>query len=279
MWWDPRRRLPVADPDGWAARLAIGAAVYHLRLDLAVQGWQPEVRLLPDPDRPDLLAVVSPGTRRPATPADRRLWQAIWRRCSNRSRFRPDPVPADARARLVAAATAEGCWLELLIGAGPVAAVAAIIEASNRVLMRDPAYRAELAQWTRPGEAADGVPAEAGGPRVEPAELMAVAPAYRPRTAGPDFGLYPLVAVLGTVADTPGDQLVAGQALQRVLLTATADGLATSMLSPPIELPSAREQLRLALRRSGPPQLVLRIGYGPPGTPTARRPVADVLDD
>ncbi|MFI5937988.1 hypothetical protein [Actinoplanes sp. NPDC051494] len=32
------------------------------------------------------------------------------------------------------------------------------------------------------------------------------------------------MAVLGTAGDRPIDQVVAGQALQRVLLTATADG-------------------------------------------------------
>lgn len=68
-------------------------------------------------------------------------------------------------------------------------------------------------------------------------------------------------------------------ALYRVLLTATADGLAASMLSQPIELPERRRELRAALRRtSGWPQMVLRFGYGirPPASP--RRPVADVLE-
>jgi hypothetical protein len=87
----------------------------------------------------------------------------------------------------------------------------------------------------------------------------------------------PLVAVLGTVGDTPGDQLVAGQALQRVLLTATDDGLAASLVSQPIEVARAREQLRLALHQPGPPQMVLRIGYGLPGRPTPRRPVREVM--
>lgn len=279
VWLDAARRLPAADPSGWAARVAIGAAVFNLRLAVAVQGWQPVVRLLPDPAQPDLMAVVSPSHRHPVAPAQQRLWEAIWHRHSNRGRFLPDPVPADARARLVAAATAEGCWLELLIGLGPVTAVAAITQVSNQILMRDPAYRAELAHWTRSGEVADGIPAATGGPSSTPEDLLAVGPSYRPRTAGPDFELHPLVAALGTVADAPGDQLVAGQGLQRVLLSATADGLAVSMLSQAIEVASAREQLRLALQRSGPPQMVLRIGYGQPGTLTARRAVADVLEE
>ena len=50
------------------------------------------------------------------------------------------------------------------------------------------------------------------------------------------------------------------------------------MISQPIEVATAREQLRLALHQYGAPQMVLRIGYGPPGRPTPRRPVADVVD-
>jgi nitroreductase len=291
---DPGRQLPVADPTGWAARLAIGAAVFNLRLALAVQGWEPRVRLLPDPADPELLAVVSPGRRRPATPTERRLWTAVGRRHSNRAPFWPDPVPADARTRLVTSARVEGGWLALPAGFGRVAALAEIARAADQALMRDAAYRAELAAWTRSGptaggQAVDGVPATAA-PGRRPQDLLPTrpfgeadgpdrrAPAGRGHGAGRDFEPRPLVAVLGTVGDTPGDQLVAGQALQRVLLTATDLGLAVSLLSQPIEVADARERLRRAVHRSGVPQMVLRIGYGVPGRPTPRRPVADVID-
>ncbi len=84
--------------------------------------------------------------------------------------------------------------------------------------------------------------------------------------------------MLGSVGNTAVDQVIAGQALQRLLLTATDAGLSVSMLSQPIEVPSAREQLRLSLGRFGTPQMVLRIGYGQPGRPTPRRGVDEVLD-
>ena len=82
----------------------------------------------------------------------------------------------------------------------------------------------------------------------------------------------------GTAGDAHADQLTAGYALQRVLLTITDLGLAVSMLSQPIEVAAAREQLRLALGRFGAPQMVLRIGYGQPGAMTARRDPAEVID-
>jgi nitroreductase len=282
---DPDRRLPASDPTGWAARVAGGAALLNLRLALAVQGWQPQVRLLPDPTDRDLLAVVEPTRPRPASPAEQRLWHAIWRRHSNRAPFWPDPVPAEARTHLAAATTAEGAWLELLIGLGPVAALAEIARTADQVLMRSASYRAELAAWTRAGAGtgsrpADGVPADAGGPRPEPQDLLPRRPfSDRPRGPVHEFEPQPLVAVLGTAGDTHGDQVLAGQALQRVLLAATDDGLAVSLLSQPIEVAGAREQLRLALHQFGAPQMVLRIGYGQPGTPTPRRSVAEVLHE
>jgi nitroreductase len=277
--FDPQRRLPAADPTGWAARIAIGAAVFNLRLAISAQGWIPHVLLAPaDPDR-DLLAVVSPGQRHAPTPADLQLFQAIAQRHSNRDPFFPDPVTATARVHLVTAAREEGAWLELLIGDGPLAALSEIARTANEVLMRTEAYRTELADWTRHAAAVDGVPSEAGGPRPEPQDLLPARPfSSRQRTTWQDFEGQPLIAVLGTVGDTVGDQLVAGQALQRVLLTATDHDLAVSMVSQPIEIPGAREQLRLALGRSGPPQMVLRIGYGVAGAPTPRRSVADVVD-
>ena len=92
----------------------------------------------------------------------------------------------------------------------------------------------------------------------------------RARAPGRDFEPEPLVAILGTTGDLPQDQLMAGQSLQRVLLTVTDAGLACSMISQPIEVPAARDQLRRSLGRSGTPQIALRIGYGQPGRPTGR---------
>jgi nitroreductase len=278
---DPARRLAVADQSGWAVRIAVGAAVFNARLALAVRHTPVEVRLRPDSSEPDLLARLSPLPARPATPVEIALHAAIPRRHSNRRPFADAPVPVPSRTRLIEAARDERTWLELLVGAGPLTAVGEIVRAADRVLNRDPEYRAEVAAWTRPDAATgDGVPIAAGGPSPEPHDLLALRDfGGRPRAAGADFETDPLVAILGTTGDTPTDQLVAGQALQRVLLTCTDAGLSTSMLSQPIEVASAREMLRTALGRSGSPQMVIRIGYGEPSGDTPRRPVADTVDE
>lgn len=277
---DPTRALPVADPSGWAMRLACGAATFNARLALAAAGRPAQVVLRPDRQDPELMVRLEPAASRPPSATEQRLFAAIPRRHSNRAPFWPEPVPADLRTRLVEAAAAEGGWLELLVGLGPVAALAEIAQAAGRVLERDDRYQAELEAWTRPdGTWPDGVPVEAGGPSPEPQDLLPQRRFGQPsRAPGRDFEPEPLVGVLGTAGDHPRDQLIAGQALQRVLLTATYLGLAVSMLSQPIEVAAAREQLRLALARYGTPQLVLRIGYGQPGFPTPRRDPASLID-
>jgi len=276
---EPARQLPVADPSGWAVRLACGAAVFNARLALAVRDMPVEVRLHPDASEPDLLARLCPLPARPATPAEVALHGAIGRRHSNRRPFADTPVPVPVRSRLREAAREERAWLDLLVGSGPLMAVGEIVRAAGRVLDRSPEYRAELAAWVREAATYDGVPVAAGGPSPEPHDLLAVRDFGRhPRAPGRDFETDPLVAILGTTGDTRTDQLVAGQALQRVLLSGTDAGLSMSMLSQPIEVAPAREMLRVALGRSGSPQMVIRIGYGQPSALTPRRPVLDTVD-
>jgi len=276
---DPDRLLPASDPTRRAARLSCGAAVFNLRLALAVAGTPAEVQLRPYPHDLDSVARLVPGRARPATPAEQDLYAAVFRRHSNRSPFWPNPVPADVRWRLIEAARAESAWLEMVIGASAVQAVAEIFRSANRVLERDRDYQAEQARWVRTSPAGDGVPVEAGGPLPEPHDLLPQrAFGVRTRAPGRNFEPEPLVAVLGSPGDTATDQIAAGQALQRVLLAATDSRLAVSMLSQPIEVPRAREQLRTALGRYGTPQMVMRIGYGQQGWPSPRRDVDDVID-
>jgi nitroreductase len=277
---DHKRRLPAADPRGWAMRIACGAAVLNARLAFAVAGCPAQVLLRPDPAQPDLLARLVPGPPRPATPVEESLFAVVAVRHTNRHPFTDHPVPAEAQRDLLAAARAEGAGLDLLIGQGPLAIVAEVVRAADTTLIRDAAYRRELEQWSRRSDADDGVPLDAGGPSPEPQDLLVMRDfGGPPRAPGRDFESDPLLAILSTAGDTAHDHLVAGQALQRVLLTATVHRLAVSLLSQPIEVPAARERLRSGLSRHGVPQMVLRIGYGLSGYPTRRRPVAEVIDE
>jgi len=277
---DPARRLPIADPTGQAVRLACGAAILNLRLVFATAGHPVRVDLLPDRTDPDLLARLDPAASRPASPEDAALAAVIGKRHSNREPFLDAPVPASHRTAIAAAARAESAVLTFVTDRSDIAEVAELIRRADQTLRARPAYLDELRSWTRPDEGADdGVPRRAGGPALAPHELLArrefggpPAPAHR------RFEAEPLLSLLGSFGDTHYDQLVAGQALQRVLLTVTRLGLVASLLSQPIEVAETRDGLQAMLGAATAPQMVMRMGFGVPGSATPRRRVEEVID-
>ncbi len=88
----------------------------------------------------------------------------------------------------------------------------------------------------------------------------------------------PHLTVLATARDEPADWLRTGQALQRVLLTATVNGVAASFLYQPMELHDIRQLKDGWWPWPECPQIIIRFGYGPPGPKTPRRAVDDILD-
>src|SRR5581483_6595735 len=80
-----------------------------------------------------------------------------------------------------------------------------------------------------------------------------------------------------TNADDVESWLAAGQAMEAVLLSATAEGLSTSFFNQPMEVPLLRQQLLHVLNRAGWPQVLLRIGYGGEVRATPRRPLTEVV--
>ncbi|MEU4163991.1 nitroreductase [Actinoplanes sp. NPDC026670] len=275
---DPGRQITIADHGGWALRLALGAATFNARLALAWAGTPAEVKLLPDFDEPDVVARLTPAPHRPPTYTERDLYASIERRYSNRHPFWPDPVPADVRVRLIDAARVEGAWLDLLVGMTALTGFSEIAHSADRVLRRDNRYQAEMITWTDTESATDGIPVAAAASVAEAQDLIPQRNfGGRRRAPGRDYEPEPLVGILGTAGDRKLDQVMAGQALQHVLLTATDAGLSSSLISQPIEVATARDQLRRSLGRSGFPQIAFRIGYGQPGHPSPRRDVADVL--
>jgi hypothetical protein len=271
---DRERLLPVADPTGRAARVACGAAVLNLRLALAVAGTPARVEPWP---APDLVARLAPATPRPATPAERRLHTAIARRHTNRYPFADVPVPAAARTDLVRAARDEGGWLHLAENVAEAEAVTDLVRDADRILRSNPAYLTELGSWTGVGQtAAEGVSRDAGGPEPNQHELLTRRD-FGGEPGARTFERDPLIAVLGASGDHPADDVVAGMALQRVLLTATDLGLAASLFTQPVDEPGTRSLLQAVCRSPYPPHAVLRVGYGHVPHRSGRRAATEAI--
>jgi len=282
---DRSRALPTIDPDDRELLIACAATVHLTQVALRHFGYQPQVRLLPDPDNRDLLATVRIGDSAPA--GDSSLFQAITARHCNRRAYQPRPIPEAALDRLHEAAAAEGAWLAILTDRHAIAAAADLIAEGDRVKWCDPVFRDELAQRLIPnrGPRHDGMPGYAfGAPgplaRLAPTVVRHVDLGRQRATADRKLALAtPTLAIIGTDREDALAWLAAGQAMSHVLLQATADGLATSFLSQPIEVPELRPRLAALLDRPGHPQLLLRIGYARgPAHLAPRRPLDDVLD-
>ena len=280
---DSERALPVADPEGREQRMACGAALFNLRLALHDHRIRPTVTLLPDRDRPELLAVVRHGGTKVPTPEQTRLLRAVpaWR--TNRHPVRAETVAAPEQYALRRAALDEGAWLHVVDDHEQRVALRAIALRAHRAQTADPAYRTELAAWSaRSTDQSDGVPTRAGGALPEPQDAWVLRDfsggTGRSRVPGKDFEPEPLIAVLTSHLSGRMAEVQVGQALQRVLLTATAGGLAASFLSHVVEVAATREELRRLIGGTRPPQAVLRIGYGWPVIETPRRAPGDLLE-
>jgi nitroreductase len=277
---DRARILAVVDPDSREARLSCGAALFNLWLALRDGGRGAVVDLLPDADRPDFLASVRIAGERVTSPELHSLAAVIAHRATNRRPFTQRAVTARDRSDMVRAAESEGARLVLLDEPRSLGALAVLLRRADHLQEDDPAYQVELREWTN-GQTRrdDGVPHAAGGPRPLGGNLLALRRYHSDETTVErSFEQDPLVAVLVTAGDTPLDQVLAGQALQRVLLTATAAGLSASFLSQPMEVPYTRGALRQLIGGRAHPQTVLRLGYGQSVVQTRRRSVAEVSD-
>ncbi|WP_457033762.1 Acg family FMN-binding oxidoreductase [Kitasatospora sp. P5_F3] len=279
---DPARAVPLTDPDGRAMHISIGAALFNLRVAAAHLGREPSVRLLPGGE-PHLVATVD--LSRPAAPtasSDRDLYPVIGQRHSSRQPFTNRDVPETVLGELIEAARAEGVELSVLEEYGVRRVLALTAEAELRIA-DDLARQAETRSWLRlEAPATDGIPAAALGPLDRDAHVPMRSftghPPAAPVMPSQRFEALPQVAVLTTHTDHPADWLRTGQAMQWAWLLATVHGLRASVLHQAVEWPDTRWRLRDPAEGPGHVQLVLRLGYGPPGATSPRRPVEEILE-
>lgn len=278
---DLLHELPAADPDHRELLLGCGAALLNLRLAIRALGFSADVRLMPDPSKPTLVAAVRPQGTTVSTAADKKLAAAIFRRHTNRRPFLDEMVPEAVVGALRQAARSEQAWFAP-VPVSEHSELRDLLAFAHRTQLADALFVDEWQEWTgRPSDSVDGVPAASGGTGPEQQDLWIMrdfSGGQAPQRAGRDFESNPLIAVIGSFNDLPLAQLQAGQAMQRVLLTATVEGLSASFLSQVIEVPRTRRQLRALIGGGLWPQTVLRLGYGPQGPATRRRSTAGWVD-
>ncbi|MEU0568536.1 hypothetical protein ABZ297_24580 [Nonomuraea sp. NPDC005983] len=282
---DPDRKLRVSDSAGRELLISCGAALFNIRTALRSEGYEPVVRVLPDPDRPSLLATVRLAPAPAVDDQARVLAREFERRRTHRAGFANLPVPAALIASLARHAAEEGAELTVIASSEAVRVLAALTQAAQVVQSQDRRFSLDVIRWARPpgSTRADGVPAGAY-PRKEAAgdpEFPQRDYAWRHDWGGPAQGgptTTGLVALLTTGGDERAEWIAAGQALQSVLLRAAAHGVSAAFHTQALEMFHLREFLRQELCSGRYPQMIMRLGVALDDKEAVRRPLGDMLE-
>jgi hypothetical protein len=283
---DESRSLSVIDPLDRQLIMSCGAALLNLRVAMRRFGWDDLVHPFPEASNINLLARITPGASIQPSDEDLRLCDAIPLRHTNRQPFRLRPVSETIADELINACASEKAWLVRLLPAAKYSA-ADLISLADRDQFANADFRNELSEWlvSNSSQRGDGIPgySKSYGPTTSYGTSMlvrtfdiggSVAATEKELVEGS-----PMLAVLGTGAEDPVAWLEAGQAMERMLLTAQLHGLSASFLNQPLELANYRAQFSALTEHEGYPQLIMRIGYGPETAATPRRALEEVIAD
>ncbi len=276
---DGSRALPAEDPTGRAMRIAAGTATFNLRCAAASLGYSSWLGLAPDTAEPDLLARIVLEPTGVADQQLRELCAEIPRRHTSRTPVTSAPLAQDTRIALLQAAYAEGAELTWLTDDQVETILDMLLDTDLREI-GDWRRSAERARWVGGERTGDGIPSAALGPRAGSYRTafrdLGTRPTDRSRRQA-EFEEHPAIAVLSTGGDEPADQVTAGLALERVLLTATRHGVAASFVNQPLEYDDLRRAVQRTTGKPGFADMVIRFGHARPAATTTRRPVADFI--
>jgi len=282
---DRSRQLTVLDSSCRQLVISCGCALFNARALVAAAGYRAEVRRLPDPDDPDLLArltVLEPGAEDAPIAA---LNAVVENRQTNRRQFLADPVPAELVDELVLAVEQEGAGLFVVARQNHRIATAVLSQQADAEQNADPAYRAELRAWTSDDPARrDGVPASAvphvdagSGDDIPIRDFDSRGTGWLPTETRSSMNQ--CLLLLTTQDDSRLGWLRAGEALERIWLATTQRGYAMSLLTQVVEVPRTRQLLRVELGLPSHPLVLLRVGKAPVTASSQRRPLSELLEE
>lgn len=281
---DWERSLQSIDPRHRELVISCGAALFNIRMAIRETGHDLACSLVPPMQTADnacphcgaagLLASIEVGWRRlhRATDEERRLYQAIPLRHTVREPF-TQRIEMVMAVELEQAARKEGVYA-ILLHKRSAKRVLEGAAAASQELAADEEHRAELAQWTGhgahvaqhygvPGDRLAPKPADQHGPPVRDLGLT-----WEGTSQVKQFEKHPQLIALITKTDTPPDWMRAGQALQRLLLTAARHGVQASFLTQQFEVDDWQKNRPHEWWPSAKPmQIVIRLGYTSSETP------------
>jgi len=292
LYADLRRALPAVDPNNRELMISCGAALHNLVLALRYFGYANFVEIAVGSQAPSLeadskvlLARVRIGSSMVPSAEDRNLFQMIPKRRTSRLQFDRQPLLSSFLTQIIEIASKQGAWLQSLQDKKARESMADFVAQADRVQISDKKFRDELSSWSTstPEGRRDGMPGYATGA----AFVLTYVGQFLFRTfrfadwqARRDRNLVidaPALLLLGTDEDSPRHWLNTGRALEAIALRGCMEGIWVAFLNQPLEVSALRDYVRMELGIKGYPQLLIRMGYGPTGGHTPRRPLEEVL--
>jgi nitroreductase len=293
----PERALPAVDPHHADALHAIGALLENLLLTLDQLGFQGDYETA-DILTPAAAVLTLRWRRTDRPPSDPTLYRVIPVRRTSRLPYLPEPTPA-ATLEALRAQAAPPTALHTLTDAERIARVRRLVADASVEQLADPVIARELYQWLRFSRrdrrwSRDGLNAACmgwGGVEAMLASWL-LAPTtlcvlkgvglLRRLLSGVDAQApsAPTLCLLMVKRDDVATRIQAGRVLQRIWLTAAAEGLATHPLSAAVDLARTRAQtLELFGAPAGWPHVNLfRLGRSGPVARSARLPADEILE-
>ncbi len=276
---DLTRWQRVADPDRREVYLSLGCAIENLLLAAECFGLSHEVRYNPAGESRGPAAVVTLKSRGVRSPERAHLdLDTILRRRNDSGVYKGDPILDATKRRLQAAGTDEGVLLFISEEPALQRAVDDLNCRADALLFANPQYRAELGYWASQAVFPTSWLLASVGHLG--ASLRGAGRAAPHDDEGPLMGAS-LFGLIGTRRDDRASQLRAGQALERLWLTAASQGISLQPLSQVLELPEVRTALATLVPLADVfPQQPFRLGYAvrPERRRTPRRPLTELLD-
>ncbi|HWJ81725.1 MAG TPA: hypothetical protein VNS55_05765 [Nocardioides sp.] len=281
LYADRGRQLAVEDPAGRNLLISCGAALDHLVVGAAALGWEARVSRFPEGPTSDLLADIALVRTEPSKTGVEDL-TALRKRHTDRRRYTSWPVPDELLEALAGEARRLGAHARALDDALVRYHLERLATKAVDLRAADPDAQAEQDRWVDRSPV-DGVPSDVlpveTDPGVTPPSRF---PSGAVRETREVVGAGDGVILIGGAYDDRAGWLRTGEALSRLWLRATKDGLSVVPLSLPIEVDAVRHELRKnLLRYEFVPHLLVRVGWQAIGRDplprTPRRPVVEVL--
>jgi nitroreductase len=276
---DLTRWQPVADRGRRELYISLGCALENLLVAGEQFGFQCDASLFPQPANEELAAVVtfSPGASKPSCFRTGIVLGSVIARRTQHGLYRDEPVPEQARARLLSCCSDLGVRIDLTDDPTVRWRVVELNLHADEMEFADPEFRKELGFWV--GQGVFGAPRLLSRLQGFLLARLNLGRVIGKRNAAA-LASAPMIGLISARTDDRISQIRTGQALERVWLHATRVGIGLQPMSQALEVPSLRTELAgLVAEKGWIPEQAFRLGYPqcPEKAHTPRRSPEQVL--